>query len=135
MTANKRLSLLGNYAIIIILGFVFILPFLYTLYTSVSTMQNVNKLAGISSWTLNNYKLYFTNDAYNVPKWLLNTIIMTGVVIIGNLIINPMAGFALAKVDFAGKKGHLLDCRSHDDGALPYDSDPGLRQYGPDRMA
>lgn len=104
MTANKRLSLLGNYAIIIILGFVFILPFLYTLYTSVSTMQNVNKLAGISSWTLNNYKLYFTNDAYNVPKWLLNTIIMTGVVIIGNLIINPMAGFALAKVDFAGKK-------------------------------
>ncbi len=39
-----------------------------------------------------------------MPKWFLNTVIMTGIVIIGNLMINPMAGFALAKLDFAGKK-------------------------------
>ncbi len=101
---NKKFTLLGIYAVITIVGCMFILPFAYTLYTSFVPMQYVNKITGISNWTLDNYKLFFTNEAYNVPKWFLNTVIMTGIVIIGNLMINPMAGFALAKLDFAGKK-------------------------------
>jgi multiple sugar transport system permease protein len=101
---KKRISLLGNYSAIIIVGLIFLLPFIYTLYTSFIPMQDVNKLVPFSKWTLNNYKLFFTNEAYNVPKWLMNTVIMTGIVILGNLIINPMAGFALAKIDFKGKK-------------------------------
>ncbi|CAM3002668.1 carbohydrate ABC transporter permease [Paenibacillus sediminis] len=104
MKAKKGIFLFGNYTLIIIVGLLFALPFLYTLYTSFVTMQDVNKIVGISHWTFSNYKTFFTNDAYNVPKWLLNTVIMTGIVIVGNLIINPMAAFALAKLDFAGKK-------------------------------
>ncbi|MGF9710541.1 carbohydrate ABC transporter permease [Paenibacillus naphthalenovorans] len=104
MQINKKFTLLGIYAVITIIGCMFILPFAYTLYTSFVPMQYVNKITGISNWTLDNYKLFFTNEAYNVPKWFLNTVIMTGIVIIGNLMINPMAGFALAKLDFAGKK-------------------------------
>ncbi|WP_062406276.1 MULTISPECIES: carbohydrate ABC transporter permease [Paenibacillus] len=104
MQINKKFTLLGIYAVITIVGCMFILPFAYTLYTSFVPMQYVNKITGISNWTLDNYKLFFTNEAYNVPKWFLNTVIMTGIVIIGNLMINPMAGFALAKLDFAGKK-------------------------------
>jgi multiple sugar transport system permease protein len=101
---KKRFALLSNYLLITIVGFIFLLPFIYTLYTSFVPMQDVNKLVPFSKWTLNNYKLFFTNEAYNLPKWLLNTVIMTGIVILGNLIINPMAGFALAKMEFAGKK-------------------------------
>jgi multiple sugar transport system permease protein len=101
---KKRISLLSNYSVIIIVGLIFLLPFIYTLYTSFIPMQDVNKLVPFSKWSLNNYKLFFTNEAYNVPKWLMNTVIMTGLVILGNLIINPMAGFALAKIDFKGKK-------------------------------
>ncbi|BBH20668.1 glycerol-3-phosphate ABC transporter permease [Paenibacillus baekrokdamisoli] len=104
MKTKKGSALFGNYALIIVVGLLFALPFLYTLYTSFITMQDVNKIVGVSHWTFNNYKTFFTNDAYNVPKWLMNTVIMTGIVVIGNLIINPMAAFALAKLDFAGKK-------------------------------
>jgi multiple sugar transport system permease protein len=104
METRKNTFLIGNYVLLIILGALFALPFIYTLYTSIVSMQDVNKLAGISKWTFANYKMFFTNDAYNVPKWLVNTVVMTGIVILGNLIINPMVGFALAKLDFAGKK-------------------------------
>nr|WP_256942251.1 carbohydrate ABC transporter permease [Bacillus sp. OV166] len=104
LETKARFFKLSNYTIIIILGIFFILPFLYTVYTSFLGMEDVNKVVGVSHWTLDNYKTFFTNDAYNVPKWLFNTVIMTGVVIIGNLIINPMAAFALAKLNFKGKK-------------------------------
>ncbi|MBP1154124.1 MULTISPECIES: carbohydrate ABC transporter permease [unclassified Paenibacillus] len=104
MRENKSFTLLSNYTLIIAVGFIFMLPFAYTLYTSFLTMQDVNKITGVSNWTLDNYKLFFMNDAYNVPKWFMNTVIMTGTVILGNLIINPMAGFALAKLEFAGKQ-------------------------------
>jgi multiple sugar transport system permease protein len=104
MRLKKGLASASNYTVLIIVGLIFLLPFVYTLYTSFIPMKDVNKLVGFSSWTLNNYKMFFTNDAYNVPKWLMNTVIMTVIVIIGNMIINPMAGFALAKLEFPGKK-------------------------------
>lgn len=104
MNNKKGFALLGNYTLLIVLGFLFALPFLYTLYTSLVTMQDVNKLTIFPHWTLANYKLFFTNPAYNVPKWLFNTIVMTSIVIVGNLIINPMAAFALARLEFGGKK-------------------------------
>ncbi|WP_051318021.1 carbohydrate ABC transporter permease [Cohnella thermotolerans] len=104
MKTNKGLATAGNYALLIVLGLLFALPFLYTLYSSLVTMQDVNHWVGPSKWTLDNYNLFFTNEAYNVPQWLWNTVLMTGIVIAGNLVINPMAGFALAKLDFAGKR-------------------------------
>ena len=101
---KKKLALFINYTFIIVLGLMFILPFLYTLYTSFVPMRDVNKWVSISNWSFDNYIMYFTNDAYNVPRWLFNTIIMTSVVIIGNLIVNPLVAFALAKLNFKGKK-------------------------------
>ncbi|MEK3732365.1 MULTISPECIES: carbohydrate ABC transporter permease [Paenibacillus] len=87
----------------ILLGLLFALPFLYTLYSSIIPMRFVNTLTSPANWTLDNFKIFFTNPAYDVPRWFLNTVIMTGVVVVGNLIINPMAGFALAKLNFRGK--------------------------------
>ena len=66
-------------------------------------MRHVNTLTSPANWTFENFKIFFTNDAYNVPRWFMNTVIMTGVVVVGNLIINPMAGFALAKLNFKEK--------------------------------
>ncbi|NOU75815.1 ABC transporter permease subunit [Paenibacillus sp. LMG 31458] len=104
MSAKKRVSSITNYALLILFGFIFALPFLYTIYTSLVSLQDVNKFTALSDLTLKNYALFFTNEAYNVPQWLINTVIITGLVILGNLIINPMAAFALAKLDFAGKQ-------------------------------
>lgn len=92
------------YILVIALGIVFALPFIYTIYTSFVPMRHVNSLAPLAEWSFSNYKMYFTNEAYNVPRWLLNTVIMTTIIVIGNLIINPMVGFSLAKLNFRGNK-------------------------------
>ncbi|MFD3270757.1 carbohydrate ABC transporter permease [Paenibacillus dendritiformis] len=103
MKTRSRTGKLFLYLGAILIGLLFALPFLYTIYTSLVPMRYVNKLVSPELWTLDNYKMFFTNEAYDVPGWFLNTLIMTGIVVIGNLIINPMAGFALAKLDFRGK--------------------------------
>jgi len=104
MKSQKSIGLLITYLVIIGLGIVFVLPFLYTVYTSLIPMRDVNSLVGPSHWSFGSYRKFFTNEAYNVPRWFMNTVIMTGIVVLGNLVINPMAGFALAKLDFKGKK-------------------------------
>ncbi|CAM3597951.1 carbohydrate ABC transporter permease [Marinicrinis lubricantis] len=104
MRTRNRINKAIMYIVLIALGLMFAFPFLYTLYTSFISMKFVNTLTSPANWTLDNYKTYFTNPAYDVQKWLWNTIVMTGIVVIGNLIINPMAGFALAKLEFPGKK-------------------------------
>ncbi|EOS58852.1 carbohydrate ABC transporter permease [Paenibacillus barengoltzii] len=103
MNSRKRIGRTLLYLGMIILGLLFAVPFIYTLYSSVVPMRFVNTITSPANWTLDNFKMFFTNEAYNVPRWFLNTIIMTGVVILGNMVINPMAGFALAKLKFRGK--------------------------------
>lgn len=103
MNSRKRVARTLLYLGMIILGLLFAVPFIYTLYSSVVPMRFVNTITSPANWTLDNFKMFFTNEAYNVPRWFLNTIIMTGVVVLGNMVINPMAGFALAKLKFRGK--------------------------------
>ncbi|MFR9710436.1 carbohydrate ABC transporter permease [Paenibacillus sp. MB22_1] len=103
MKSRTRIGRPFLYLGMIVLGLLFAIPFIYTLYSSVLPMHFVNTLTSPANWTLDNFKLFFTNEAYNVPRWFLNTIIMTGVVVLGNMVINPMAGFALAKLNFRGK--------------------------------
>lgn len=103
MNSRKRIARTLLYLGMIILGLLFAVPFIYTLYSSVVPMRFVNTITSPANWTLDNFKMFFTNEAYNVPRWFLNTIIMTGVVVLGNMVINPMAGFALAKLKFRGK--------------------------------
>ncbi|WP_058301111.1 carbohydrate ABC transporter permease [Gorillibacterium timonense] len=104
MRARKAANQTLLYILVIALGLLFALPFIYTIYTSFVPMRFVNRIAPLTEWSFNNYKMYFTNEAYNVPRWFLNTVVMTSIVVIGNLIINPMVGFSLAKLDFRGKK-------------------------------
>lgn len=104
MNLRNKVPKFAVYIAIVILALVFSAPFLYTLYTSFIPIKYVNTFTGLENWTLDNYKTFFTSDAYSVTKWLFNTVIMTGVILIGNLLINPMVAYALAKLDFVGKK-------------------------------
>ncbi|MCM3123882.1 MULTISPECIES: carbohydrate ABC transporter permease [unclassified Mesobacillus] len=104
MIFRNKVSKIGIYTAIVLLALVFSAPFLYTLYTSFIPIKYVNTFTGLENWTFDNYKTFFTSDAYSVSKWLFNTVVMTGIILIGNLIINPMAAYALAKLDFFGKK-------------------------------
>lgn len=58
--------------------------------------------APISVWTLDNFKELFMQ--YPILKWYWNTFASTAIVVIGNLLFPTMAGYALAKLRFPGKK-------------------------------
>jgi len=93
--------------ILLILSFfavIFILPFLYAIYTSFKDLQDVNSIVGLDRLSFDNYIMFFTNPLYMVPRWLWNSSLMTAIILTGNIIINTMAGYALAKLDFPGKK-------------------------------
>lgn len=92
--------------IFLILSFfalIFILPFLYAIYTSFKELKDVNSIVGLDRLSFDNYIMFFTNPLYMVPRWLWNSSLMTAIILAGNIIINTMAGYALAKLNFPGK--------------------------------
>jgi len=95
-----------DFLILVILSFfalIFILPFLYAIYTSLKELQDVNSIVGLDRLSFDNYIMFFTNPLYMVPRWLWNSTLMTAIILTGNIIINTMAGYALAKLNFPGK--------------------------------
>jgi multiple sugar transport system permease protein len=89
--------------ILSIFAVIFILPLLYALYTSFLKLSDIDKLVGIQNWTLESYLKFWKDPNYDIPRWFLNTVIMTLITVAGNVIINSMAGYALAKLKFPGK--------------------------------
>ena len=85
---------LGVFAVI------FLIPFLYAIYTSFIEQQYVDTIAPLSGFTLDNYRAVFS---VNVGRWLFNSAFVAFTVLIGNLIVNTMAAFALAKIRFRGR--------------------------------
>src|SRR2546430_9838470 len=71
-------------------------PLLYALYTSLELPQDYGLWVGFRGLTLQNYR----NIVHLVPitRWYLNTVVVTGCVVLGNVIVNTMAGYALARL-------------------------------------
>jgi multiple sugar transport system permease protein len=54
-----------------------------------------------SSWTLENYTRLLSVSA--VPRWFLNSAIVSGGTTLGTLILSSLAGYALARIPFKGR--------------------------------
>lgn len=81
-----------------------ILPMLWMLSLSLSSNEalqtTTTSLLPIEP-TLSNY-----GDVFSIgltPRWLLNSLIVTGVTTIATLVLSSMAGFAFARLEFRGK--------------------------------
>lgn len=104
MKKSKMMNRGITYVLLILFAFIFLLPFIYALYTSFLDLKDLDHIVHASQLTLDNYKRFWNNDAYNIPRWYFNSIMMTTIIIGGNIIINTMAAYALAKLEFPGKK-------------------------------
>ncbi len=100
------------YAVLTIFAGFFILPLLYAVYTSLKDLQDVEKLVvGFDKLSFDSYTriiVNYQNAGGGIGKWYLNTIIMTGIIVIGSCIISSMAGFALAKLKFPGRNAIFI---------------------------
>ena len=83
---------------------VVITPFLWTIYASfIESDLRVNTFpTDLSAYGLGNYQ--FILEQSLMGRWYLNSTIVTGTIVAGNLVFNTMVGYALARIDFPGRR-------------------------------
>jgi multiple sugar transport system permease protein len=101
---QRRWALYGSYAALLVFVFLFLIPPIYTLITSLKTSQEISSLKG-SPWlvtnpTLDNFWELIT--AKNYQTFFINSVKITIVVVILTMAISILAAFALARMRFWG---------------------------------
>ncbi|GCL37385.1 binding-protein-dependent transport systems inner membrane component [Sphaerospermopsis reniformis] len=98
------------YLLLIIYGFITIIPFLWALSASFKPLSEIisGELNFIPhNFTFKNYQQIFLQEPL-FWRWLFNSVIIAVSVTFFNLILNSMAGYALARLTFAGKRFWLF---------------------------
>ncbi|MGP4081976.1 carbohydrate ABC transporter permease [Pseudalkalibacillus sp. R45] len=98
------------YAVLIVYAIITLIPFLWALSSSFKTLGEI--VSGSinfipKEFTLENYKEIFARQPLFL-KWLFNSVIIAGVGTLLNLLLNSMAGYALARLSFPGRKSIFL---------------------------
>jgi len=96
----------------VVISLIFIMPILYMLATSTKGESAYAESIGTINMFLpdfanagvafENYKSVLVN--YDIWKYALNSLLYAAIVIVLNILINGMAGYAMAKLTFPGKK-------------------------------
>ncbi len=100
-----RWSRVVTYAILSVGLAATLLPFVWMVLGSVKTQGELLQRP-ITWWpetfTWENYASWFTE--FDISRYFLNSVIVAVAVVLGNLVFSSMVGWALAKLDFPGKK-------------------------------
>ena len=111
---KKKKNIVGNtiyYVAGVILSIIFLFPLIYMIATSTKTEAQYATDAGTLmmfvpnfniSQTFANYKTLFVQ--HSVWKYVINSLAYAAITIVLNIIINGLAGYAIAKFTFPGKK-------------------------------
>jgi multiple sugar transport system permease protein len=91
----------GQYSFLIVFGLIMVAPLLFVLYSSLLSPADYFSIVSPTRLTLENYLYVFTHAP--IGRWYLNTAVVTGCVVFGAVIVNTLAGWALARFRFRGK--------------------------------
>ncbi|MDI9413418.1 MAG: carbohydrate ABC transporter permease [Bacillota bacterium] len=101
MLHRRAISSFFKYLILSICMFAVLAPFFYIIYASLQTPAGFAKGFSLRGLTLQNYiEIVKVSQLF---RWYFNTFLVTGIVILGNLILGVPAGYALARFSFRGK--------------------------------
>jgi len=85
--------------------FLMVVPFVWMLLTSVKPEREARRVPPTwlpETFTMENYATLFTK--LDFPTYFVNSVIVAGAVTIGNVMFGAMLGYALAKLEFPGKR-------------------------------
>ena len=89
--------------VVLILSIIAVVPFAWSLITSLNPNMIMNKeFFNPINFTFSNYEHILSDFPYS--RWFLNSVIVSVFVCLGNLVINTMAGYSLARLQFKGSK-------------------------------
>ncbi|WP_328473858.1 carbohydrate ABC transporter permease [Actinoplanes sp. NBC_00393] len=106
---TDRLARTALYAILIAGLLVVVGPFLWMLLSSFKPEAEIRSVPPTwwpQHWTLGNYGQLF--DRLDFPRYFANSAIVALLVTAGNLLFCSLLGYALAKLDFPGRKALFL---------------------------
>jgi multiple sugar transport system permease protein len=92
------------YAVLIVIGILYIYPFLIEVFTSFKTEADAtaNAISLVPpTWTTAAYQQLFVNSAF--PTWFKNSVVVTVFVTAGRVFFDSLAGYALARLHFRGR--------------------------------
>lgn len=94
------------YTVLIFYAVTTFIPFFWAISSSFKPLSEIvsGEISLIpNDFTFKNYLMIFQKEPLFL-RWMLNSIFVTAAMVILNLIFNSMAGYALARVKFAGQK-------------------------------
>ncbi|WP_431924455.1 carbohydrate ABC transporter permease [Nonomuraea jabiensis] len=103
--ARSLASTFAGYCILIFFALVFLYPFVIQIATSFKTEPDAaaHPLSPLPDpVTMGGYEKVFLNT--DLPLWLGNSLLVTVVVTAGRVLLDSMAGYALARLRFAGRR-------------------------------
>jgi multiple sugar transport system permease protein len=99
-----------GYAVLIFFAFVFIFPFILSAASSFKTLPDIqaNPVQIIADpeyggWTLDGIRGLNTQNV-RLPRWTLNSTVVTVMATLGRVFLSALAGYALAKMSFPGRQ-------------------------------
>lgn len=103
---NKKMTL-SRIFVFLLLAFTAVgtlAPFFYMVMTTFKEKSEylVNMFGFPEKFSLLNYKIIFEN--YDIVRLNINSFVVVAISVIGTLTVTSMAGYAMAKLDFRGKK-------------------------------
>lgn len=100
----KSKKYIAVYTILIIMAFIMILPFVWTVLTSFKTQSEALKVPPQvlpSSWSFSNYEAVM--EALPFGKFFLNTFLMVLIRVLGSVFFSALAAYAFARLEFPGR--------------------------------
>lgn len=97
-----RARLILSYALLFLLAFSFLYPFLLAITTSFKPLPEIaaNPVVLIpETWTLEGYRRM---QNLNVDRWAFNSALVAVSITLGNILFASMAGYALSRIPFPG---------------------------------
>jgi multiple sugar transport system permease protein len=101
---ESKLSKIGFYVVLILFALFFLLPLLWMLVTAFKPFQewlNPNWIP--VNPTLENFTSIFNDRTLPVVNWFFNSLLIASLFTAGILIIDSLAGYAYARLEFPGK--------------------------------
>jgi ABC-type glycerol-3-phosphate transport system permease component len=106
---RRRLAEFGRHLLLAVVTFILVAPFYYVI---VASFKEGNQIFTYPPDLLpfplyyDNYKKLLLDTGF--PRWMFNTLFVASTVTMLKVFIDSMAGYALAKIDMAGKRGLFL---------------------------
>lgn len=108
---RKKLKKIVLLFIACIVAYLFILPFMFMIFTSLKELPDALGSSSLfpKKWTLENYKELFTNTSSSpVGKWVLNTTIVTVCGTLLRVTVSTLAAYALARLNVPFKRAFVV---------------------------